>query len=218
MVRYLFAILVALVASSCAQRASYPYAAQLTHHENGTPKPKVALVPILDHTSGEIPPSLSQDLTENLFSRLFTSGKFYLTFDFEVLAKHASLDNSPFLDDIDWIKESASPTEFLVFIELVEHKMTPNSEGAVSFVQSYNLDVSMRVKVLDLRASKPRVILQELFQETFYIPWRFTSFETKKGSWQKAAMYLSLISSAHTDLLKKISTQIEDYILLAKWQ
>ncbi len=203
---------------SCTPTTNLSYTTQLTHHEDGTPKPKVALVPIFDHSNEKASFDLSNELTQNLFSRLFYCGKFYLTLDFEVLAKHTTSENNPFLDDIEWIKESASPTEFLVFVELIEHHLTPNKESNLSFVQSYSLDMSLRVKILDLRTQKPKVVLQELFQETFHIPWRFASFETKKGGWSKVALYLSMINSAHTDLLKRVSKQIEDYILLAKWQ
>ena len=203
---------------SCVPNTNLSYTTQLTHHEDGTPKPKVALVPIFEHSNEKASSDLSNELTQNLFARLFTSGKFYLTLDFEVLAKHISSENNPFLDDIEWIKESASPTEFLVFVELIEHRLTPKRETNLPFIQSYRLDISMRVKILDLRTQKTRTVLQELFQETFHIPWRFASFEAKKGGWGKVALYLSLINSAHTDLLTKVSKQIEDYILLAKWQ
>jgi hypothetical protein len=207
-----------LFASACTPTTSLSYATQLTHHDNGTPKPKVALVPIFDHGNDKAPFDLSHELTQNLFARLFSSGKFYLTLDFEVLAKHASPENNPFVNDIEWIKESASPTEFLVFVELMEHRLTPNTEGSFAIVQSYTLEMSVRVKILDLRTQVPKIILQELFQESFHIPWRFSSLEAKKGGWNKAALSLSLISSAHTDILKKIALQIEDYVLLAKWQ
>jgi hypothetical protein len=217
--RTFFLILSCLFFVSCAGR--FDHRAQYVYHDDGTAKPKVALIPVFDRSGAETSWNLSDELTEMIENRMDQTGQFYITQDFETLGKVLmnQADLNPFFEEMNWVKESNSATEFLIFVELVEHKVTPsNSKGifSLTMLQSYTLDMSIRIRVIDIRGQSPKVILQEITQQSFHIPWRFTSFDYKKSGWSKTTFYLSPMGSAHAQMVKRITKQIHDYILLAK--
>ncbi len=212
-------VLVAL--TSCARHTN-PMSQQYHYHDDGQAKPQVAIVPVYDRSRANMPWDLSIELSEAFNIKVSESNRFYLTKEFDMLnLKHLRTSEvNPFLDDIDWIGEAETGTEFVVFIELVDHRLTPNGNGkgfiSSKIFQSHNLEMSMRVKVIDVRQKKPRVILQELIEETYYIPWRISSIKYQKGGWSKTTFSLSPIGLAHGKMVKRVSSQLEEYILLAK--
>ncbi len=216
--RKLLGISLIFLFTSCTTR-NPTYTQQFHYHDDGVPKPKVAMVPVYDKSHAEMPWNLSHELTEAFEEKIFLSGKFYMTTDFEMLGVNRLplQEINPFLDDISWLGEVDTGTEFIIFIELVQHNLTPtNGESGFKLFQTYSLDVAMRIKVIDLREKKPKVILQELVQGNYYIPWRFSSIDYQKGGWNKKAFALSPIGMAHGKIIKRIAKQVEDYIMLAK--
>ncbi len=216
--RWTFSICLVFLFSGCATRNS-SYTQQFHYQDNGVSKPKVAMVPVYDKSNARMPWNLSQELTEAFEQKIFLSGKFYMTTDFEMLgvSRLPLQEINPFLDDIDWLGEVDTGTEFIVFIELVQHNLTPTVDDTrFKLFKTFSLDVALRVKVIDLRETKPKVILQELVQGNYYIPWRFSTFDYQKGGWNKTAFALSPIGLAHGKIIKRIATQVEDYIMLAK--
>ncbi len=206
---------------ACTQRSTQ-LGQQFHFHDDGKAKPQVAIVPLYDRSSAKMPWNLSQELTEAFQEKIALSGRFYMTKDFDMLGVHLlSLQQiNPFLDDINWLSEVETGTEFIVFLELVSHHLTPSGSGKTFFnrklFQSYSLDMTVRVKVVDIRQKQPKVILQEIVEEQYYIPWRFSSLNYQKGGWSKTAFALSPIGMAHNKMVKRASKQIEEYILLAK--
>lgn len=220
MKRFFIAILLVTAVACTSQNTTT--ATQYHYHDDGQAKPQVAIVPIYDRTNAKMPWNLSMELSEALNEKIAATGRFFLTRDFDMLglAHLRTSDINPFLDDISWIGEVQTGTEFIVFVELVEHKLIPNGDGEsvmkMKLFQSYNLDMTMRVKVIDIRKKMPRVILQEIIEDNYYIPWRLKSINYTKGGWSKTAFSLSPIGMAHGKMVKKITSQVEEYIILAK--
>lgn len=214
--RRILVVVFCIFCAACSSRADF--GGQYIYHDDGTAKPKIAIIPVLDKSGSDLPWNLSDELTEMVEAKIDQSGQFFLTQDFVALggALLKQPDLNPFLEEIDWVKESNSSTEFIVFVELVEHKLTPKTQSKSFFLQSYILDIALRVRVLDIRDRSTKVILQEITQESFHIPWRFTSVDYKKSGWSKAAFHLSPMGSAHAQMIKRITKQIQDYILIAK--
>ena len=214
-------VLTSFILSSCATR-NLAVDDQFHYHDDGLAKPRVAFIPVLDTSNSDSPWSLSEKLTEDIETRLYKSGKLFLSGDYHMLGKDRShlLELNPFSDEIDWVREMDSQAEFIVFIELSEHNLVANSPGKKLFnlqlPRSYSLDISIRVKVIDLREKDPNVILQEILHKSFYIPWKFSSIDYKQSGWSRAAFNLSPIGLAHSQIVRKITNHIQDYILLAK--
>lgn len=70
--------------------------------------------------------------------------------------------------------------------------------------------------MIDLRQNHGKVILQEILHQSFFIPYEYTRVTYKKDPWTRAMFSLSPIGMAHIQIVKKITAQIQDYILLAK--
>lgn len=191
---------------------------QTHHHDNGALKPKVALIPVIDSSSHELPWSLSDEFSDLIYLKLFETGNFYFTSDFEQVGKNPfiSKEMNPFAEDLQWLLEMSSPTEFMIFVELFKHRLTEKEKSLLHVTQNYTLDISFRVKVVDIRVSPPRVVLQELFEDSFQIAWKLDSVDYKNRGWSKTAFFLSPIGIAHMQMCKQMTKQIEDYILLSQ--
>lgn len=203
--------LLALFFSSCAER--HFSANQFPYHDTGAAKPKIALVPVITTKAQPVPWNLSEELTEVIYERFLETKQFYLTRDFSVLGKHLTdlSEINPLLEDVRWLYENGSASEFVVFIELVQHQLTPKPSKIPP--QTYFLEMAFRVHVIDIRGPEPKVILQELVSDSFNIPIKINYSKDTLG---KTTFFLSPIGSAHMQMVKQISRQIQDYILLAK--
>jgi hypothetical protein len=211
-------ILLLIALSSCAPKTQNrdPY----TYHDDGTPKPKVAFVPVLDKSSSGLGWSLSDEFTESFGRKMQESGLFFLTNDFEILARacQGNDDLNLFTDSLEWLSESHSSTEFIVFVEIIDHTLTPKSKEGnwfnLLFTPSYALDIALRVRVIDTRDKKARIILQEIVVDSFNIPWRPSSADYRKEGWSKATFALTPMGLAHTHIVRTVAQRIQDYILL----
>jgi hypothetical protein len=203
--------LLALFFCSCAER--HFAANQFPYHDTGAPKPKIAIVPVITTKAEKVPWNLSAELTEIFCEKFLETKQFYLTSDFSVLGKHLTdlSEINPLLEDVRWLYENGSASEFVVFIELVQHKLVPKQSKIPP--QTYLLEMAFRVHVIDIRTPEPKVILQELVCDSFNIALKI---DYSKDTIGKATFFLSPIGSAHMHMVKQISRQIQDYILLAK--
>jgi hypothetical protein len=188
-----------------------------SHHTDGRAKPKVAVMPVLDSTESNLPWSLSQEFTDGLEKRFLRHSNLFLLHDYNAMTMRRNVN--PFIDGDAWLREIDPSAEFVVFVELSEHRLIPKtSENLFNLKNSpsYQLHMSIRVKVMDLRQQQPKTILQEMFTETYTIPWQLSGIDYDKTSWGKTSFFISPMGLAHAGLIRKISGQIEDYILLAK--
>lgn len=204
--------------SSCALKTQDT---QYSHHDDGSAKPKIALLPVIDSAKSQLNLDLSKEFTEGISNSFHKSNRFFITDEFDLLAAACFKDPSqnPFLDDLGWINEMNRATEFLILVELLEHKLIPKSPVGKFFnlqlVQAYTLDMSVRIKVIDIRSQKTKIILQEIIHRSFHIPWKIAPPD-QPSSWGKTAFSYSPIGMAHSEMINRISLQIQDYILLAK--
>lgn len=204
-------VLLALLFSSCAER--HFSAHQFLYHDTGEIKPKVAIVPIITHSANATSWNLSEELTSLMSERLLKNNHFFLTSDFSVLGNHLTdlTEINPLIEDIRWLYENGSSSEFVVFVELVEHTLIPKLSKLPP--QSYTLHMAFRTHVIDIRGTEPKVILQELIRQSFPIAIKIDYGKTSLNKW---AFFFFSMGSAHYQMVKKITQQIQDYILLAK--
>jgi len=186
-------------------------------HDDGRAKPTVVLAPIYDKNRVALPWSLADDLTYSIGSRLKKGDGLYLISE-PRSSVEVGFDN-PFVGDAAWMKKAYDKGEFVVFMELVDHNLHPKMETG-SFmdkvVPSYALDVTMRVRIVDLRGETPQIVLQELVHQTHLIPKPFARLDYPSNIWGRKTYALSPIGLAHNQLCKEVTSRIEDYIHLAK--
>jgi hypothetical protein len=210
-------ILLLLILASCGKYNASDE--QVLYHDDGVAKPKLAVVKVIDTSSHSLDWNLSSEMTEFLIEQLYSGSKFYLTDDFHLIGSGQlkNLELSPYSDDMRWLLEMNSSSEFILFTEVLNHHIeTPNSTSYNPISHIKTLHLSLRVCVLDLRKSKPKVILQETLEKTYSIPFAFGKFEEKGSALSKNAFALSPLGIAHKNILAEASKEIEDYILIAQ--
>ncbi|MBI2810761.1 MAG: hypothetical protein HYX67_08040 [Candidatus Melainabacteria bacterium] len=191
------------------------------YEQKSNSKPVVSVVPIIDNTKNSYEWNLSDELSSSLYYRFAQQDTLFLEKASAVRAKTRKLaeGQNPFGPDITWVKKAFQGDDFVVFLELVEHeevykqnkkKPVDNSET------SADLNMSMRVRVFDVRDNEPKVILQELIHDSHFIPRPFTEANFYQVAWGHESFSVSPIGLAHAQFVKEIATRLEDYILMAK--
>jgi hypothetical protein len=217
--RRLAAVLVMLVIlSGCSTKQNTEQAALL---ETKTPHPIVAIVPVIDSAKHNLDWNVSEELTHLLIDRLKQNGNYFLSSEHKVAS---TLRKKPtckihFDTALSEIASTFYGNEFVVLTELFEHEELPRIEEpqtlTVANVQnaSADLNISLRLRVIDLRGQKPKVILQEMLHESHHIPRQFTRANFYQVTWGTDHFKISPLGLAHMELTKTITQRLETYIL-----
>ncbi len=189
--------------------------------DDGHRKTSVALVPVIDKSDSELPWSLSEEFTTAISRKLSSKGNVHLADPFDVVSALAGIDekNQPFSQDLDWMKTTFSDNEFVIFLELVDHYLHTHPNQRIAELEenrSCFLDLSMRLRVIDLRGETPKIVLQELIQSDHSIPKLFADIDYTEKHWGKTSFNFTPVGLAHTQLTREVSSRLEDYISIAK--
>ena len=187
------------------------------YHDDGRVKPRVALLPIYDRSGEEFAWSLSDELTHAIYQRMLNRGTLCLSDLAEM--KKLMPDMNPFGQEFGWLKKSFHGHEFIVFSELVEHSIHPKQSHGSFFdklTPSCELDMTVRLRIFDLRGETPEIILQEIVRQTHLIPKQDAVTDQDPGKWKHKTYTVSPLGFSHYQLSKELVSRIEDYILLAK--
>lgn len=183
------------------------------YHEDGRAKPVVAIASMIDTTSFDAPWSLSEEFTSSIVGKMAFGNNIFV----EGMEDYAFADN-PFGGDLSWVKREFHSHEFVVFLELVEHELVP-AKGKENFSPqevSTNLNMSVRLRVLDLRGASPKIVLQEMIKENYFIPKTLIPTNYNVVTWGTADYTKTPMGIAHSQLADEIASRASDYILLAK--
>lgn len=217
---FLSVSILALIAGGCEDDNHTNTAYQQAPAQN---KPTVSIVPVIDNTKTDYDWSLSDEFSSALYSRLAQQNHIYLTDSAKVREKTKRLaeKNNPFSADISWVKNTFQGDEFVVFLELVEHEelfdKNPRKPSAPKDCNA-ELNMTMRLRVFDLREETPKVILQELVQNNHFIPRQFTSENFYQVAWGDESYSISPVGLAHAKFSKEIAARIENYVLMSAKQ
>lgn len=207
--RYLW-ILFALIVVACNHDSD----SMTRYHEDGRAKPVVAIASMIDTTSFDAPWSLSEELTAMILQHLGNRGEIYA-----ILKEDDSSTENPFSQDLSWIKQNFADQEFVVFLELVEHQTAPAAKPKRNLPAheiSNNLNMAVRLRVVDLRSDPPRIVLQEMIRDSYFIPKTLLPADYTATGWGTEEYLKTPMGIAHSQLVQEIAARITDYILLAK--
>ena len=125
---------------------------------------------------------------------------------------------NPFDQDLGWVKKVFSEDDFVVFLELIDHEEATITGQRKSSLRDCpaELNMTMRLRVIDNRAAEPQIILQELLHDSHHIPKQFTRFNFTQVAWGETSYSISPLGLAHAQFSKEIATRINEYILLSK--
>lgn len=206
----------ALLAGACQDdyNSSYTYSLYVNHN-----KPTVVMLPVIDNTDNTYQWDLSDELSSALYRRISQRNHIALV-DIPKVRRHMKKmqdKQNPFSSDVTWVKDLFAGEEFVAFLELVEHEevLHQNSQKTSDPTKcSGELNMTMRVRLLDLRSSVPKVILQELVHDTHFIPCAFTQENFYQVPWGDRSFNISPMGLAHAHFTKEIASRIEDYVLI----
>jgi len=207
--RYLPAIFLSLAIVSCNRNNNE----QMTRfHEDGRSKPSLAIASMLDTTTFDASWSLSEELTAGVMSALSSTGQIYIHG-----SEESPFTENPFGSDLSWMKREFQSEEFVAFLELVEHELVPVKSKGVSLQEaSNNLDMAVRIRVVDLRPQTPRIVLQEMVRDSYFVPKTLIPTNYSEITWGSEEYRKTPMGIAHNQLIGEIANRINDYIQLAK--
>jgi hypothetical protein len=189
---------------------------QARYFDDGRLKPSVVVVPVIDSSGQNWEWSLSEELTHSLKEKLLRHGKLYLADDAKAKQVYHQLGSvhNPFSSHLEWVKQSCPKEDFAVFLELIEHEEVPllsrTGDDPARCPSQFN--ISLRIRVVDLRSTQSKIVLQEILHDQHHIPKQFTKFHFHQESWGKQGFPFSPIGLAHAQLIREVSSRIEDYI------
>lgn len=202
-------LLLTLAAASCNRTQTDGMS---RFHEDGRIKPSVSVASVLDTTSFDAFWSLSDELTQGVMNQIASTGKVFVRSQEE-----SPFTENPFASDLSWMKREFQGEEFVVFLELVEHEFAPvRTKGAVPQEASSNLNMAVRIRVVDLRHETPKIVLQEMVRDSYFVPKTLIPTDYSVDVWGTEGYRKSPMGIAHAGLIQEIASRIADYVLLAK--
>jgi hypothetical protein len=189
----------------------------------------VTITSIYDHQDIKLPWSLAEDLTDMIRTRLINKGNVFVANPPLPKVENEEEPSITVLEHYDEnkslvvhnenLKAKFPDSEFVVFMELAQHQVHPKQEND-SFIDkitpSHALDISLRIRIYDLRGEIPKVILQEMIEQKHLLPKQFAKLDYDSALWGKKTYSISPMGFAHAQLVKEISNRIENYLILAK--
>ena len=194
------------------------------YHQSSSPvKPTVSIVPVIDNTDNDYSWNLSDELSCSIYTRIAQKDRIVVNKSSQVRnkAKNITERQNPFGTDLSWMKKIFQDDQFVAFLELVEHEEVPQQTRKKPTDPnkcSADLNMSMRIRVLDIRGKEPVIVLQEIVHDSHFIPRPFTQGNFFQVSWDDDCFNISPVGLAHADFTKEIASRIESYILTASKQ
>ena len=207
--RYLPIFLATIFAAGCYNRCQDETLTR--YHEDGYAKPVAALPAMIDTTSYDAPWSISDEITSVIGKAIAKSGKIFIQSQDDF-----AIASNPFCGDLSWMKREFQNQEFAVFLELVEHELIPSSKPSKDNESSHYLKMGIRVRVIDLRSSQPKVVLQEIVRDSYYIPKTLLPVDYNTVAWGTNEYKSSPMGTAHNRIAQEVAARVSEYILLAK--
>lgn len=201
-------LILSLLLAACSKTSSDTS----RYHEDGRAKPVVAICSMIDVTSFDCAWSLSEEFTSMIAQNLSKNGSIFVG-----KSEDLGFTENPFGTDLAWMKREFPDQEFAVFMELVEHQLVPTSKPRPGATEvSMNLNMGVRLRVVDLRPATPKLVLQEMVRNSYYIPKTLIPTDYNIAVWGTDEFRRSPMGVAHIQLVDEIVSRLNDYILLAK--
>jgi len=148
------------------------------YHNDGTPKPSVALLPVFDKTKTVAMNNVSQDLSQKIRLELMHHSKLYIPTAAQLKQQQLSCSQDDLLNSKDLMPFlHFQPEHFVVVLELVEFEQKPYKKNAVNLIypphvrrdEASMLSMKMRLKIVDIRGQEPKLIRQEIIPTNYVL-------------------------------------------------
>ena len=203
-----------LLCSGCSRQ----YAEFIKYHDDGRSKPTVTLLPIIDAAGHQLPWDVSEEITEAIRERLMQAGELYLPSTEEVDQLVRQAGSAKKLVQQVGRTTNLVTSDYVVVMELVDHRKVPYfrqkvkpiyvAEGEISSV----LMMMVRLKVLDVRQDKAKVVLQQIVHSNHMIPKNKERSSYSDTKWGSETYLATPMGQAHSRLGRDLSKQIGHYV------
>lgn len=207
MLRYLLFVSLTLLTVGCGPR----YVDYFPYHDDGTPKPQVALVPVMVPTAIHSSSDLSRELTDKIRYEIMNEGTLFLFSEEEIQQGISGISNFDWFCNNEILAQRFCTADFIVLTELVE-KPAETSCSLTACPCHSSFVLKMRVKVVDLRPHCPRVVLQEIMKCDYVVPTICEEIDVNDLKWDSAAYQSSQLARAHQRLAANVVRRVQEAI------
>jgi hypothetical protein len=217
MLNIILSALIALFAGGCSGPHYVDY---FPYHDDGTVKPRVALIPVIDSSHSGLPWSLSEEITDGLYYQMMDSGALYVLSPPEMGLLWIQRNTIDFFGGDLSFAQNYCNADFIVALELIEHSVTPYDSSLVSSNQypeclpaNRELSMKVRIRIIDVRCDHPRIVLYEVQNTNLMAtPPYHDNIDYDKCGWKTDVYPKTPCSLAHQRLIKKIVDRLEQVI------
>ena len=212
-----FLLSIATFISGCSNRFNDTAA----YHSSGRAKPVVAVLPVIDSTSGdkkEYHWDRSEEFTTEIRKYISDSSQLYLL-NLAAGMNTAQTLNTPHVSEIsEDLLQSLSPAEFAIVSELIDEKVIPyglrNANASRPHLSDIGskISIALRVRVIDLRGKEPKIVLQEVIYQDHDVAKAYYNCDYKKCPWGSARYATTPMGIAHAKVIRELVAHVEGYV------
>lgn len=213
MLRIALCFVVALLTSACGGPR---YVDFFPYHDDGTVKPRVVMLPVMDASAVHLPWDLAKEMNSGIRYELMNEGILFVASPSEMQEGLTKLGKVNFFLDEPLLARTFCNEDFVVLVEIIEHDyqtygcaddpVTPNAYASCQA----RLTVKMRVRIIDVRSGCPRVVLQEVITDWDLVPRICADLNIEEAD--KYANWMKSVKKAHCRLIYNISRRMESVI------
>lgn len=197
------------------------YADYFPYHDDGTAKPKVALMPLINSSLCDLPWDFSEEISEGIYYKLMDSGWFYAVSPKEMGAGWAKRNEIDFFSNDFSYARDFSNTDFIVATELIEYSVQPCDPCTLIPKPSFDhhpsnllMTVRLRLKIIDIRYREPKIVLYEVFKTQYAgIPGTVNHHEV---CWKGEGYCSSYCGMGHERVIRSLAKRLEEVIWSSK--
>lgn len=208
MMKILLSIVLSLIAVGCGPR----YVDYFPYHDDGRPKPKVVLLPVLDESTADLPWDVSQELTNSMRYEIMNNGELYLWSQEEVDKQIVTTGQVDFFTDESMLAQNFCGADFVILAEFLEQKDPCESGRLIQYAPCREVVIKTRIKIVDIRGNQPRIVQQEIFKNTYIVASEFDRRKAGNTVAGSAAYKETPIGSAHQRLVCDVVDRMEKVI------
>lgn len=205
-------LLVVVLFTGCRPQYSdfFPY------HDDGSAKPHVAFVPVINRCPDPLPWNVADELTKDIRTDLMKKGDLFLFRAEDVKKQLANISDKELTSSKDLMPFLYfQPAHFVVLLELVDYRVVPYKRGTIKPLYIAKIDsddasvlmMKVRLKIVDIRGNEPRIIRQEVIASNHMVT--NNALAESKAVRKSAAFLSSPFGLAQARFSRDVAEKIE---------
>jgi hypothetical protein len=199
------------------------YVDYFPYHDDGMPKPRVAVIPLSDNTECGLGWNFTDEVTQGLYYELMNSGQLYVLSPEEIGPAWTNRDQYDFFGtNCAYVKDFCG-TDFVAAIELIDHSVVPFDPCTGTELVNGNIKVCtkailmrVRIKVVDIRCQTPRVVLFEITKCLYPLNPGTPTDCVGNIAWGCPGYTKSICGMAHQRMICQIALRLEEVTRIAR--